>query len=168
MFGDLGSRTLPLHRQHPTAGFEQRQTPTRELVQRRHRSGRDDVDPTRGVAHGSLLGASANHGDRQAEEFDDLGQELSPPQQRLDQSDGDVRPGQPQRNARQPRAATHVGNPVPRVQEFGNRGAVEDVPFPQTIDFAGPDQPTLYTGTGQNRGILLCQLQPVTEYRRCG
>ncbi|BBZ31143.1 hypothetical protein MMAD_54380 [Mycolicibacterium madagascariense] len=123
---------------------------------------------TRRITHGPLLRSPADYRHRNTEQLDDLAEKLRPPQERLDQGDRDVGPRQPQGNARQSRATADVCDALPRVQQFGHRGAIQNVPFPESIDFPWTNESTLDAGAGQHGRILLCQLEAFPEHCRSG
>ncbi len=52
----------------------------------------------------------------------------------------EIRARDRQRYAGQPRPAADVDHPLPRFEEFGDGGAIEEVAVPEALDLAWPDQ----------------------------
>ena len=72
MLTDLVGGPLAFHRQHPAPGSKQWQAPSRQLVQRRHRSGHNRVHLPHSLPHGLFFRSATDHGDIHAEVLDDL------------------------------------------------------------------------------------------------
>ena len=64
---------------------------------------------------------------------------------------------------RKARAATDVRHPLPRLQQLGDRGAVQKMAVPQPLDFAGSDESPLDSHVRQQPRVALGDTDPVAE-----
>ena len=72
---------------------------------------------------------------------DHLGEKGGPPEQRLHQPDGQLRPQDGQRDPRQAGAGPDVGHQTGRRERAGGGGRVQQVPVPQPVRLPRADQP---------------------------
>ena len=103
----------------------------------------------RTTRHGRPLGtAVAELGDR-------LLEELHPAGHRLHQGQREIRPGQAQRDARQPGTAADVDDPGALGHGLGDRRAVEHVPLPEPRDLPRADETAGDAVGGQPGDVVL-------------
>ena len=122
----------------PIAG--QRRRPGDQPVQRGNGPGRHHVSVA--AFADDFLGAPANHpAVDQPQRPDDFQQESGPPLQRLHQRDLQIRPGDRQRDPRQPGATADVHHRAPVVDELGDHRRIQHVPRPQPGRLPRTDQP---------------------------
>jgi hypothetical protein len=160
-FFEFGRSALAFQRQQLTVRPEQRQRPPGETFERSDRPRRDHIG---GVLTDHLLGSRPAYGDvRQAEKVDALLKEDGTPQQRLQQRDRQIGPHDREDDAGQSRARTHVDDLSGRRDEFAQYGAVENVPFPETLDLTGTDEAPLDAWAGQELGVALGDGKSVPE-----
>jgi hypothetical protein len=88
------------------------------------------------LSHGPILGPPPDDRDLETEIVGDLAQELAAAKKWFDEREPKVGPGQGQRYPGQPGSTTDVRDPLARIEQFGDRGAIQDVAFPDSVDFA--------------------------------
>jgi hypothetical protein len=168
-FFEFGRRTLTLERQELTIRPQQRQCPPGQAGERRDGARGHHV---RGVLTGDLLGArSPDHDVRQPEEVHTLLKKDGTPQERLQQRDRQIRTHDRENDAGQTGTRADIDELSRLRDQFGDHGAVEDMPVPQALDLSGTDESALHTRAGQELGVPRGQGERVAEdlmgLRRC-
>ncbi|CAM5625952.1 hypothetical protein SGLAM104S_06105 [Streptomyces glaucescens] len=154
---------VALEGQHLAVGTQQRDAPGGQPVQRCHGTGRHHVD--RGQLAHDLFGTAADHGHMvQAEQFDDLREEVRPPQQRLQQGDLQVLADQGERDPGQTGAGTDVADRHALGHDLGEHRAVQQVPLPQARHLTRADEPPLHSCLGQELGVPDRIREAIAEY----
>ncbi len=116
------------------------------------------------LAH-DLLGTAAHDGDVvEAEEFDDLGEEVSTAEQRFEQGDLDVLADQGQGNAREAGAGADVADRHSVGHDLREDRAVQQVPFPQAGHLTWADQAALHTRVGEQLGVPDRIVEAIAEH----
>jgi hypothetical protein len=107
------------------------------------------------LSHVSIFGPPTNDHDLDTEGVDDLAQKLAAAMEWFDERQPKVRPGQRQRYPGQAGPTTDVRNPFASFQQFRDRGAIQYVAIPQSVDFAWSQQAPLDSRARQNFGVPL-------------
>ena len=103
----------------------------------------------------------------ESQQFDDLGEEVGTPQQRLEQRDLQIVPDERQRNAGQAGTRADVAHGHPLRDDLGEHRAVQQVPLPQAGHLTRADQPSLHARLGQQLGVPDRIREAITEYVTC-
>jgi hypothetical protein len=160
---DLVLGALAFDGQHPPVHPQQRHAPLGQLIQGRHRPRDHSVHFPHLFVHGRVLGATADHRDINTEFVDHLAQKLAATQEWFDECQPKVRPGQRQRYPGQPRSTTDVGHSLIWLEELGHRGAIKEVPVPQSVDFAGTYQSPFDASPREDLGVPLSEIRTRSE-----
>ena len=97
------------------------------------------------------MGFTALHGDAggEVEVGDHLVEEIASTLEGLDEDEAEVGAHEGEHEAGQAGAGADVGHGFAGLNEFGEGGAVEEVPVPETGDFAGADEAAEDAGGGE-------------------
>jgi len=135
---DGGRRTLDSENAPP--GPSQGKTPSHQPSQGRHGPRRHDVRARPVTKHRCVFGSTTDHLNWQIKRLNHLAQEGRPPQQRLDQRDLQVWPGDREHNAWQARSTSDVQDHAVLTQELTDHCTVQQMTRPQPFAFSRTDQ----------------------------
>lgn len=160
----LFGRALALHREEPAVLPQQRETPLRQPFHRSDGTRGYDIGAGQPFAHRALLGTTSLHlgGERQL--GDDFLQPGHPSSHRLQQGEGQIRASDRQRDAREPRPRAYVHNPAFRWEQLRENRRVQQMSFPEPVQFPRTDEPALDSVLLEKLVEPLGELQAITEY----
>lgn len=136
--GELGGGALAFQGEEAAAETGVGETPGGEFVEGGDGAGGNDI----GAAGGDEVGFTALHGDAggEVEVGDHLVEEIAATLEGLDEDEAEVGAHEGEHEAGQAGAGADVGHGFAGLNEFGEGGAVKEVPVPETGDFAGADE----------------------------
>jgi len=164
MLDDLVICAIALHGQHPAVHPQQGQAPLDQLVQRRHRAGRHDIQFASLSAYRGVLRSASDDHHIDIEFADHFPEEVRAAQQRFNQHDVCLGPGQRQRDARQAGTTSDIADPFAIEDQLTYSGAIHHVTVPQPSDFRRPDQSTFDTGARQDGRVPFRLPNLISEY----
>lgn len=161
---DFVARALALHHHELTADAHKRNGPLRELVERRDGTRRHRIELPLTM---KVLSASAHNLDIDKIQLLDRSlKEVHAALHRLDEGHVNILAGNRDDEPREAGTRTYIRERFDEArgpEGTHHEGAIDDVPLPNAIDFAGPNEALFHSAGTQNLRVLLGEYTTLTK-----